>query len=395
MNKVIVIGGDHHNTLGMVRSLGKGGLRADVFLIKDKGTQVKTVVSKFINNVMIFATDQEVVNYVLEQTSLDTSEKPVILFGSDSSVACFDANYYKLKDRCHFFNAKGELNTMMNKETMCKLAVEVGLNVPQHIVYHSGETIPQGIAFPCITKAISSIDGSKSNTTICYSEKELEKFLATPDLCHTIQIEKFIEKEIEYQSIGLSLNGGETIIIPGHSHIDRPKGIQNTYYFEYRINDDSFSDTLEKAKMFVKRTSYSGIFSVEFLRGKDGRDYFLEMNFRNDGNAICVTDAGFNLPYIWYSYSICGNYEEVIQNSTFRKVRYCPEVFYTLEYTYGEVSFFTWIINLFRANSFTNYYQGDSPFLYWPRFVVFAFKCMINKMMIKVGMRTASKESIG
>lgn len=27
--------------------------------------------------------------------------------------------------------------------------------------------------------------------------------------------------------------------------------------------------------------------------------YFLETNFRNDGNAFCVTESGVNLPVVW------------------------------------------------------------------------------------------------
>ena len=33
MNKIIVIGGIHHNTLGVVRSLGKAGLTDNIILL--------------------------------------------------------------------------------------------------------------------------------------------------------------------------------------------------------------------------------------------------------------------------------------------------------------------------------------------------------------------------
>lgn len=393
MQQAIVVGGDHHNTLGMVRSLGSQGIHPDVFLVKERDRDVKTVISKFINKTLVFTTDQEVVDY-LKQFEF-SENKPVLFIGGDSIASCLDNNYDSLKRHYSFFNAHGNLTQWMNKETMCMLASKVGFNVPEHIVYQLGNSLPDTVKYPCITKAISSIDGSKADTTICQNREQLEDFLSTPNLCNTIQIEKFIEKEIEFQYIGLSLNRGETIVIPGHSHIDRPNGIQNTYYFEYKENDGSFNETLEKTKQFIKETGYSGIFSVEFLRGKDGTDYFLEMNFRNDGNAICVTDAGYNLPYIWYLYSTGQNYKHYIDGCKSKPVRYCPEYYYTLEYTYGEVPFFTWLKNLLRANSFTEYYPGDSSFWFWPKFSVFALKCMIKKVMIKFGLREAPKESIG
>ena len=33
MNRVVVIGGDHHNTLGVIRSLGERGIHPDLILV--------------------------------------------------------------------------------------------------------------------------------------------------------------------------------------------------------------------------------------------------------------------------------------------------------------------------------------------------------------------------
>ena len=51
----------------------------------------------------------------------------------------------------------------------------------------------------------------------------------------------------------------------------------------------------------------------------------MEINFRNDGNAICVTAAGFNLPYIWYLYNTGGNYREEIEASKVKPTYVMPE----------------------------------------------------------------------
>ena len=400
MHKVIVIGGDHHNTLGMVRSLGSKGILPDVYVVKPNSSAV-SLRSKYIRDLRVFKTDQEVVDCLLEDKPRYKGEKAILLIGSDHAEVCIDKQSDALRDYYVFFNAGGNLSDLMSKESMCQLAEEIGLNVPTRIVLNisnmagAKNVVGGGINYPCITKAISSLDGGKSDTTICKTKEELEAFLKTPGLCPTIQIEKYIEKEIEFQFIGLSLDGGDTIVIPGHSHIDRPNGIQNTYFFEYKENDSSFQDTLEKAKCFIKKTGYSGIFSIEFLRGKDGKDYFLEMNFRNDGNAICVTDAGYNLPYIWYLYATGQDYKAEIGNSVFKPVIYCPEIFYTLQCSFGEVPFLTWFRNILRANSFTNYYKGDSLSLYWVRFSIWALVQLWRGILIRIGLRQAPKESIG
>ena len=81
----------------------------------------------------------------------------------------------------------------------------------------------------------------------------------------------------------------------------------------YTPLEDVFFE-IEKCREFVRRTGYKGLFSLEFLRDKDGNDYFMEINFRNDGNAICVTAAGMSLPYIWYLDCIGKDYSQEKSN---------------------------------------------------------------------------------
>lgn len=389
-HKVIVIGADHHNTLGVVRSLGSKGVNSDVIIIPYR-KEIKKVKSKYINSIKSFPDDGQIISELL---SMESCAKHVLLVTCDIASSLLDTNYNQLKDKFVLFNSKGRLTDLMSKEAMCHLAMEVGLNVPQYSVWCKGSDMPEDIEFPCITKAISSVDGGKSDTTICQSIDELHDFLKNPDLCPRIQIERFIQKEIEFQFIGISLNGGETIVIPGHSHIDRPNGVQNTYYFQYKENDKTFSTTLELTKKFIRKSGYSGLFSVEFLRGKDGKDYFLEMNFRNDGNAICVTDAGYNLPYIWYLYATGGEYKTEIANSKFRPVVFCPEFFYFKDYAYGEISFMTWLKGMIKANSYTDYWKGDNH-LYWLKLLYFIMSQMKIKLQVIRGKVKAPKSGIG
>lgn len=391
-NKAIIVGAPHHNTLGLVRSLGIKGLKPDVYLISPN-KHLGCMKSKYIGEIIFFDSANELVNYLLINKS--TTEKHVLFASGDPISAAIDKEYENLKECYSFFNTCGDTASWMNKEKMCDLASSIGMNVPRHILHNIGDPIPEDIEFPCITKAISSIDGTKADTTICQNRGELESFLTTPNLCSKVQIEKFIDKEIEFQFLGVSIDGGNKIIIPGHTHIDRPNGIQNTFYFNYKENDASFDEILNKASVFIQKTHYSGLFSMEFLRGKDGCDYFLEMNFRNDGNAICVTDAGINLPYIWYLHSVGEDYSQELEKSVFRPVRYCPEYFYTMQCAYGEVPLLTYLKNMLSANSFTNYYKGDSPHYYCNFSKFFIKNIIIRKTLIMMGIMHAPKESIG
>lgn len=363
VDKVVIIGGDHHNTLGLVRSYGIKGIKPDVILI---GPTVDGFVmkSKYVGEGKRCQSATEAVEYLIRHYG-DYKGIVIVQTASDESGAALDDRIDKIPSHIKIPNAKGRLSYLMNKDNMCQLARSVGLNVPQYKLIHPAEIedkLDEDIVYPCITKAISSLDGGKSDTKICRNPDDLMAFLKKDHICPSVIVEQFIDKDIEFQFFGLSLNGGEEIIIPGHSHIHRP-GIQNEYYFPYVENDESFADTLALAKVFIKEAHYSGLFSVEFLRGKDGKDYFLEMNFRNDGNAICVTDAGINLPYVWYLYETKKDYQDELAQSVFKPVEFCPDVIYFYHMLNGELSFGEWYRTTKLSNSFTVYFKGDNrPF---------------------------------
>ena len=103
----------------------------------------------------------------------------------------------------------------------------------------------------------------------------------------------------------------------------------------------------------------------EFIRDKEGNDYFLEMNFRNDGNAYCVTSAGVNLPLIWVeSKGQANNYKK--SNYILSQTFLLPEFYYFLRMLGGEVTFSKWYKNIKLATCCTTYFRNDKkPFVYF------------------------------
>lgn len=94
------------------------------------------------------------------------------------------------------------------------------------------------------------------------------------------------------------------------------------------------------------------MFSIEFMRDKIGVDYFMEMNFRNNGNSICVTNSGVNLPMIWYENSIG---KVTIDKCVIHEEYVMPE-FQELEFWYaGEISLLTMIKDFYKATSYMDY----------------------------------------
>ena len=97
------------------------------------------------------------------------------------------------------------------------------------------------------------------------------------------------------------------------------------------------------------------------MRGKDGIDYFLEINLRNDGNAYCVNSAGVNLPYIWSYYQV---FRELPKKPTSisKAVYFIPD-FNDLKIAIHEIGLFKWIKQFREAQSHSIYNKKDmGPF---------------------------------
>jgi len=364
--QVLVIGGIHHNILGVIRSLGFARIpNIKVILVGNEPDFVSR--SKYIkkNNIIKIASDNLLLDTLLK-IGRELQEKPIVICSSDTSISIIDQNYDELSK---FFilpnaqNKQGEINRLMSKNAQCQIAEQCGLNIPQSICTDDAANLDKWNIFPCIIKPSESINGSKSDIKICHNSNELEH--ATSEFHgKEFQVQQFIEKDSEFQLIGCSLDHGKNVVIPGYTKIIRQPDNTNTGYLLYNGIDSFISDAfLTKVKKFLQTTGYEGLFSVEFLRDKKGQDFFLEINMRNDGNAFCVTAAGLNLPYLWYQNGIGAQVSEHSQNV--RPVHFMPEIEDLREAVHQKVGIFNWFRQLLKTEAHAVFYFKDPvPFLY-------------------------------
>ena len=94
-----------------------------------------------------------------------------------------------------------------------------------------------------------------------------------------------------------------------------------------------------------------------------GKNYFTETNFRNDGNAICQTSAGMNIPYIYYLYYSGGDWQKELSVSTVSTTYLMPEIYYFKCMLKREFSLKEWWRNYRRTTCFITYFKEDQkPF---------------------------------
>lgn len=287
--RIIIVGATHHNTLGLIRCIGRAGLRADLILIDRLLSYVAK--SKYLDNIYLINSENQLVDILLAKYA-DCQSKVIILPCSDLSASILDENFNLLKNRFIFPNAgkQGRLTRFMNKHLQAELALEVGFLTPQSF------ELDKIRSYPCLLKPAESINGGK-NIQICNNEQELPEAIKCFNGDTKLLAQEYLRKDGEIVLLGFSVNG--EVSIPGVviKHRDF-KG--STLYSEVKSADYVDSSLIESAKVLIGKMNYEGLFGIEFIL-KDGKYYFIEANLRADATTYSLAIAGVNLPQLYIS----------------------------------------------------------------------------------------------
>ena len=351
MNQVIIIGDSTHNTLSAVRSFGEAHIAQVLILVCHEDTcYVKY--SKYLkaNNLYVVSELDECMS-LLEQLSHVKGQYLMTTF--DAAAEWVDAREAKLSEWFLTPCRGKQIGNLFNKAAQCELAKQCGLDVPQSVVYDR-ETSLDGISlvFPLLTKPLVSSKGAKEDIHICKNIEELKIALLENSHCQKYLLQQFIEKEYEIDAVGVSTNQGVVMggAIHKYRHWPRLVGAGAFGVFE---NMDSFNVDVQKIEHFLHASGYHGPFSVEFLHTKEGKNYFMEVNFRNEGLAYASTCAGANLHAYYVDASKKINWKK------FRKtymMNYSIDLLYVKE---GDITICHWLKDFLRTRCFINICFSD------------------------------------
>ncbi len=345
--QVIIFGDSTFNTLGVIRSLGKAG--KDFFLILYTDDDYCDVLkSRYVNKGRAYKThDFEEVGRFLDEAETGCV-RPVLICTFDAAAEYIDINEPHLCSKFITPCRGKRIGNLFNKEKQCLLATECGLTVPATQVFRRSDVDRlSNVSYPCLIKPLISTGGEKGDIHICQSAKDLNDALTAQSDCTEFVMQEYIHKEYELDCMGVVTE--DEIIIPGairkirHYPEETGAGAFAVYVPARRLNID-FSPLYE----FLKRSNYHGVFSAEFLHTKDGKNYFMEVNFRNDGLAWAPTCAGANLPLIYADSN--HKYDEA-------EVRKIYMMNYGIDYLYvknGKVSKLSWWKDFLRTRCYIN-----------------------------------------
>lgn len=294
----VIFGSDHYNTLGAVRSLGEMGIRPDLILHPNYSKYPHLANnSKYAGRVKLVNNANEGFQYLLDHYS-HLATKAIVISCDDWVESILDLHYDQIKDRFVFFHGKeqGIVSHFMDKENVKKLAIECGLTAARAERVKRG-TLPQTLHYPVITKSVLSTEGGwKGDVHICYSAEELQEAYEKIS-SEELLIEEYIEKEYEFSYNGYAADNGDICVMP--YLIKNLRVLKGTFgsYLEYESSGKQYE--LDCIRKMMKTIGYSGVFSADFLKGIDGKIYFMEINFRNSAFSYPVTFGGCNLIGLW------------------------------------------------------------------------------------------------
>lgn len=299
MNKrIIVIGGDCYNTLGMIRTLGEENFDFEAIIIK--GDFKIASASKYLKSrtFTIVNSIEEGYLKLIKIKKTITADKAFLLVEGDHLTGYLDEHYDYLKEAFIWNNAgeQGKLSHYLDKQSQVELVKECGINVIPSVIVKTG-TIPPNLEYPVMTKAVSSvIDNWKSEVFVCNSEEELKAAyhnISSP----SVMIQKFIKKSNELCLDGYSVDRGKKQFIATAARYNYL--LDSEYSFYGTISNFENEELEKQITEVMTKVGFEGIYSFEFLIDMKGELHFLEINFRNSGWSYASTCAGMPLPILW------------------------------------------------------------------------------------------------
>lgn len=354
----IIIGDSTNNTLSIVRSLGEAKID-QTLIFKCESDVCHVGKSRYLKRGHVFRIEAlpECLS-VLEELKDRIPGRPILMCSFDEAAVFIDNHEPQLSPYFRTPARGKQIGKWFDKDEQCRLAHECGLLPPAFADFNRHDSLSDiCIPYPVLLKPLNSTRGEKSDIHICQNRGDVEKALAEESLCDDFVVQEFIDKEYELDCVGVRTEH-ETYIPGAIRKIRHYPPLVGAGAFGLFTPIDKLDIDVEAIKRFLLRTGYFGPFSVEFLH-KGDKNYFMEVNFRNEGLAYAATAAGANLHalYVDPDFSIDR-----------QKVRPTYMMNYSLDYLYvksGDVSRQQWWRDFLRTRCFINFNLRDPMPTLW------------------------------
>ncbi len=305
-SRVLIIGGDHHNTLGVIRAVGRTKVKFTVLIHSNYANKrdICCQYSKYIrrNLDLVQPTENAIISYL---TSHFADEKDILVLPtSDFAEFVLDKNYDLLSKKYilpSINNTQGEICKYMDKFEQEKLARKYNIPMAKTWLVDLQQAPPtEDLVYPCICKPSVSAAGNKSDIRVAHDKSEISgifsEFINKGYL--TILIQEFLEIDYEVVVSGCCTRNAHEFAYLALRKIRRYPLEGGSLTYAQQVTDSEQLRKISKIIYVLQYIGYDGLFDVE-LFNVDGVYYLNEINFRNSGNACIFTQNNVNLPELW------------------------------------------------------------------------------------------------
>ena len=356
MNDIILVGENHHNGLGLVRSFGLHGIKPYGIIIGKNANKGFLRYSKYWGKFW-FADDEKKALDILSQQNFQ--DKPVLIPYSDGAAQIIDLNLTKLSEKylCPSIkNIQGEIARLMNKLEQFKLAQQLGLKM---LTTESIELENPKIAIPLpiIIKPIVSAEGKKTDIRICFTQEELNDALQyyKQNGYKKALIQKYLVQKKEYVLTGTLFNKTISFSVVKHIRqwpINRGSGSFSKFCTEQKVT--------QYAKILLKsilNLGYQGPIDIEFFQDNEDTFYLNEINWRSSGRNFVSLYTNVHCEYQYYCYLNNISNDELLINT--KEGFSMNEVTDIRHVVFAKLSFLQWNKDRRETKSFTLWYAKD------------------------------------
>lgn len=361
-NKVVIVGGNHFNILGVVRSFGRMGIRPYGVLT---GAARKYVTRSRYWQEVYPVQDDALIEPLFEKF-LNETHKPVVIPCLDKQAAQVDLNYDRLKERFilpSINGAQGEIVKAMDKLRQYELAQAHNVDMAPTLVVDLPQdaTLAPDFKPPYILKPVMTIEGEKLDIEICRDldayRNAISKFtrLEYP----RILVQRYLAERREFCISGAVMPSGGFDMAVVENIRRWPQGFGIGSFAQLSLEPE-VTAYARRLMAFARDVGYVGPIDIEFFRSlEDGAFYLNEVNWRSSGRNFISFHTGVHPAYDYYMDAVGAS------RHTFERVNTRPGYVFSgrgefhLAFHDRTTPVRTWLRDMARANSYSTWYWRD------------------------------------
>lgn len=359
---VILMGEDHHNGLGLVRSFGVNKIKPYGIIICPKNGRSFVAQSRYWRKNFIAYNEEDAVK-ILQKNFGNKGEKPVVMPWSDTMAAYLDCHYDELQKKFilpSISERERGILRLMDKQKQAEFSREYGLlMLPSEIALPTFENIKckaKKVGYPCILKPVASVEGEKNDIKICNCERELYYVIKEilSKKYKRILVQKFLDSRTEYVLTGAldTMVNVFTIV----SNIRQWPANMGCGSFSSFVTDEKVLQYGKKCLIALKKAGYSGNLDIEFFLDDRGIFYLNEINWRSSGRNFVSLYTKIYPAVALYNEITTGEEREEYSIKPGYTMNEATDFRHVLA---GNISLWRWLKDMWRTDSFAIWYWRD------------------------------------